>query len=64
MFEGKSTIANLIERFYEPTHGSIVLDGVDIRTLDPDWIRGHLIGYIGQVLPCMIIERKIDNNSI
>jgi subfamily B ATP-binding cassette protein MsbA len=30
---GKSTLANLLFRFYDPTHGSIRLDGVDLRDL-------------------------------
>lgn len=45
---GKSTVAALLERFYDVTHGSIVLDGVDIRDLNPSWLRGHAIGYINQ----------------
>lgn len=31
---GKSTLLNLISRFYEPTMGRILIDGVDIRSLD------------------------------
>ena len=46
---GKSTIGGLIERFYDPLTGSVFLDGVDLKDLDPKWIRGQLIGYIGQV---------------
>ncbi|TMS37897.1 hypothetical protein L596_004735 [Steinernema carpocapsae] len=46
--EGKSTIAALIERFYEPTSGSITLDGRDLRTLDLQWLRRHTIGIISQ----------------
>lgn len=30
---GKSTVVSLVERFYDPVHGSILLDGKDIRTL-------------------------------
>jgi ATP-binding cassette, subfamily B, multidrug efflux pump len=33
---GKSTLVNLVPRFYDPTHGRILLDGVDIRTLTQD----------------------------
>jgi ABC-type multidrug transport system fused ATPase/permease subunit len=36
---GKSTILQLIARFYDPTRGNIYLDGVDIRKLDPEWYR-------------------------
>lgn len=35
-------------RLYEPTKGKILLDGVDIRELDPVWLRSH-IGYVSQV---------------
>lgn len=47
---GKSTIAALIERFYDVDGGSVKIDGVDIRDLDPAWVRGELIGYINQVI--------------
>eukprot|EP00117_Sycon_ciliatum_P018561 scpid34684/ scgid2622/ ATP-binding cassette sub-family B member 8, mitochondrial len=45
---GKTTIAALIERFYDPVHGAVTLDGVDIRTLDPCWLRTNVLGYINQ----------------
>ncbi|KAM9306063.1 mitochondrial potassium channel ATP-binding subunit [Gastrophryne carolinensis] len=45
---GKSTIAALLERFYDPAHGEVELDGVDIRSLDPAWLRGEAIGFINQ----------------
>ncbi|XP_007444072.1 ATP-binding cassette sub-family B member 8, mitochondrial [Python bivittatus] len=45
---GKSTVAALLERFYEPTKGIILLDGRDIRTLDTAWLRGEVIGFINQ----------------
>jgi len=44
---GKSTIAALIPRFYDCTAGAVLLDGVDIRTLDPSWLRAH-IGSVAQ----------------
>ncbi|KAK7476898.1 hypothetical protein BaRGS_00031837 [Batillaria attramentaria] len=45
---GKSTVAALLERFYDVSHGSIAIDGIDIRDLDPSWLRGHAIGFINQ----------------
>ncbi|KAH0871192.1 hypothetical protein HID58_078214, partial [Brassica napus] len=44
---GKSTVISLIERFYEPTSGAVLLDGNDIRELDIKWLRGH-IGLVSQ----------------
>ncbi|XP_013194950.2 ATP-binding cassette sub-family B member 10, mitochondrial [Amyelois transitella] len=44
---GKSTIAALILRLYDPVKGRILLDGADIRELDPTWLRSH-IGYVSQ----------------
>lgn len=37
--EGKSTLASLVTRLYEPRRGYITLDGVDIATLNPSWLR-------------------------
>jgi ABC-type multidrug transport system fused ATPase/permease subunit len=36
---GKSTIVSLLQRFYEPDSGTVMLDGVDIRCLDLTWLR-------------------------
>lgn len=36
---GKSTIIGLLERWYDQSDGSILLDGVDIRTLNVRWLR-------------------------
>ena len=39
---GKSTIVNLLDKFYEPQHGSITLDGVDLREYDTKYLRDHI----------------------
>jgi ATP-binding cassette subfamily B (MDR/TAP) protein 1 len=44
---GKSTIISLVERFYDPTSGSIQLDGVDLRDLNLKWLRSQ-IGLVAQ----------------
>lgn len=45
---GKSTVAALLERFYDVNGGKVTLDGVDLREVDPKWLRGQAIGYINQ----------------
>jgi ATP-binding cassette subfamily B protein len=36
---GKSTLVNLLERMYDPDQGAILLNGHDVRELDPQWLR-------------------------
>ncbi|MDQ1529137.1 MAG: ATP-binding cassette, subfamily bacterial, partial [Actinomycetota bacterium] len=40
---GKSTLAKLISRFYDPTEGSVLLDGVDLRNLHPKDLRRAIV---------------------
>ncbi|GLE08449.1 hypothetical protein PINS_up019632 [Pythium insidiosum] len=44
---GKSTIVSLLERFYDPESGQVLLDGHDLRALKVQWLRRQ-IGYVGQ----------------
>jgi len=44
---GKSTVINLIPRFYDVTQGSVLLDGVDIREVSQSDLRDR-IGYVPQ----------------
>eukprot|EP00850_Spirogloea_muscicola_P001069 SM000004S14939 [mRNA] locus=s4:296552:303781:- [translate_table: standard] len=39
---GKSTVVALLERFYDPQGGQVLIDGVDIRRLQLRWLRRHL----------------------
>lgn len=44
---GKSTVVKLLERFYDPTAGSVKLDGIDIKDINVKYLRS-MIGYVGQ----------------
>ncbi len=44
---GKSTLVNLVCRFYEPTKGQVLLDGRDARERSQLWLHSH-IGYVLQ----------------
>lgn len=57
---GKSTVAGLLARFYDPNEGRVTLDGVDLRELDPSWLRRQ-IGMVAQepVLFAMSLAENI-----
>lgn len=40
---GKSTLAKLISRFYDPTEGAVTLDGIDLRELHPKDLRRAIV---------------------
>lgn len=44
---GKSTLVNLLPRFYDPTHGSVLIDGVDLRDVSLHDLRAQ-IGVVTQ----------------
>lgn len=58
---GKSTIANLIPRFFDVTEGSIVLDGLDIKNLDIKSLR-EKIAFVPQTP--VIFNRTIQENVL
>src|SRR5690606_22260689 len=39
---GKSTVINLLDKFYSPTKGQILLDGVDLADYDTAYLREHV----------------------
>ena len=58
---GKTTLINLLERFYDPCKGAISLDGVDLRELDPNWLREQ-VGLVMQdvfIVPGTIRENIV-----
>jgi ATP-binding cassette, subfamily B, multidrug efflux pump len=44
---GKSSLISLISRFYDPSEGQILIDGVDIRTIEQDSLLAH-VGIVPQ----------------
>lgn len=44
---GKTTLATMLLRLYDPQSGTILLDGVDLKDLNPTWLRSH-IGAVNQ----------------
>ncbi|KAL4093102.1 hypothetical protein PRIC1_012091 [Phytophthora ramorum] len=56
---GKSTIISLIERFYDPVVGEVLLDGHNIKDLNLNWLRSQ-IGLVGQE-PTLFIGTIADN---
>ena len=56
---GKSTIANLVPRFYDVTEGSISIDGTDIRDMELHSLRSQL-GYVPQ--KAVLFSGTIDSN--
>ena len=58
---GKTTIVNLLERFYDVTGGEILLDGLDIRKYNIQYLR-NLIGYVEQ--EPILFNRTIKENIL
>jgi ATP-binding cassette subfamily B protein len=56
---GKTTIVNLIPRFYDVTQGRVLIDGVDVRQLELDELRGN-VGIATQDV--LLFSDTIDGN--
>ncbi|KAM5255812.1 ATP-dependent translocase ABCB1 [Ctenodactylus gundi] len=55
---GKSTVVQLLERFYDPLSGTVLVDGKEIKQLNVPWLRAHL-GIVSQepvLFDCSIRE--------
>jgi len=57
--KGKSSFAKLLLRLYEPTSGEILIDGIDIKTIDPNYIRKQ-VTYVNQ--NSKLFDKKIIDN--
>jgi ATP-binding cassette, subfamily B, multidrug efflux pump len=68
---GKTTMISLLERFYDPAEGEILLDGVNLRDLDPRWVREQ-IGLVmqdvlivpGSVRENILLDRELPEEEI
>jgi ATP-binding cassette subfamily B protein len=68
---GKSTIINLIERFYDPDEGEIQIDGLPLRGINTTWLRQR-IGLVlqdvflvpGTVRDNILLGRTMDDQSL
>jgi ATP-binding cassette subfamily B protein len=68
---GKTTLINLLERFYDPCEGAISLDGVDLRRFDPNWLREQ-IGLVmqdvfivpGTVRENILLDRQLSEEEL
>lgn len=56
---GKTTVMQLLLRFYDPQSGRVTVDGVDLRALDPSALRAHL-GLVSQE-PVVFAANAWDN---
>lgn len=56
---GKSTVAALLLRFYDPQAGSVEVDSLNIKELNTRWLRSQ-IGYVGQE-PCLFSGTIYEN---
>lgn len=68
---GKTTLINLLERFYDPRSGEIQLDGVSLRDFDPHWLREQ-IGLVmqdvfivpGSIRDNILLDLQIDDTQV
>ena len=58
---GKSTIISLMRRYYDPSEGTILIDGYDLKNLDLRWLRSH-IGNMEQKID--LFDRSIRENIL
>ena len=57
---GKSTLTKLIQRMYVPDTGRVLVDGVDVATIDPAWLRRQ----VGVVLQENVLFRRSVRENI
>ncbi len=58
---GKSTIINLLRRYYDPSFGDIFIDGVNLKDINLRWLRTH-IGNVEQKID--LFDRSVKENIL
>jgi subfamily B ATP-binding cassette protein HlyB/CyaB len=58
---GKTTITRLLQRLYVPTSGKVLIDDMDISTIDPNWLRRQ-IGIVMQ--DNLLLNKSIKDNIV
>jgi ABC-type multidrug transport system fused ATPase/permease subunit len=58
---GKTTIVNLMRRYYEATEGEILIDGMPLKEINLKWLRSH-IGNVEQKID--LFDRSIKDNIL
>lgn len=58
---GKSTLFSLVERFYDPTSGQVLLGGTDLREINPLFLRQH-VAFVSQ--QAFMAKRTIRDNLV
>ncbi len=68
---GKSTLVNLLERMYDPDQGVILLEGHDVREVDPQWLR-NTVGLVmqeiylipGSIRDNILLDREMGDSEL
>lgn len=55
---GKSTLVKILCRLYEPTHGTVEVDGVDLRDIDPEEWRARVSGAFQDFMKFKFLARE------
>lgn len=57
---GKSTVGSLLFRLYDPDEGVVEVGGKDLKTLNPLWLREHIVSVTQDVfLPCSTLKENL-----
>jgi ATP-binding cassette subfamily B multidrug efflux pump len=68
---GKTTLINLLFRFYDPTEGKILIDGINIKDMDLNYLRSYfglvlqdVFMFAGDIKYNIILNNEIENNQM